>query len=218
MGDEVVHALHDVSLDICKGEFVSIMGPSGCGKTTFMNLVGCLDNPTRGHYWLNGQAVASLDERELARIRNREIGFVFQTFNLLPRATAAANVALPLTYAAAGVPRKERRRLAEDALQRLGLGDRAHHRPSELSGGERQRVAIARALVGEPSLLLADEPTGNLDSKTSAEILGLFDELHADGHTIVIVTHEAEVAAHSHRQIRLLDGRVDYDSADEARA
>jgi putative ABC transport system ATP-binding protein len=216
MGDEVVHALHDVSVDVCTGEFVSIMGPSGCGKTTFMNLIGCLDNPTRGQYWLNGLAVASLDEHELARVRNREIGFVFQTFNLLPRATAAANVALPLTYA--GVPRKERRQQAEDALRRLGLGDRTHHRPSELSGGERQRVAIARALVCEPSLILADEPTGNLDSKTSAEILGVFDELHADGHTIVIVTHEAEVAAHSHRQIRLLDGGVDYDSAAEARA
>ena len=216
MGNEIVHALHDVSLDVRTGEFVSIMGPSGCGKTTFMNLIGCLDNPTRGQYWLNGLSVASLDEHELARVRNREIGFVFQTFNLLPRATAAANVALPLTYA--GVPRKERRQQAEEALRRLGLGDRTHHRPSELSGGERQRVAIARALVGEPSLILADEPTGNLDSKTSAEILGLFDELHADGHTIVIVTHEAEVVAHSHRQIRLLDGGVDYDSAAEARA
>ena len=191
------------------------MGPSGCGKTTLMNLIGCLDNPTRGQYWLNGQSVASLDERELARVRNREIGFVFQTFNLLPRATAAANVALPLTYA--GIPRKQRRQQAEDALRRLGLGDRTHHRPSELSGGERQRVAIARALVCDPSLLLADEPTGNLDSKTSAEILGFFDELHADGHTIIIVTHEPEVAAHSRRQVRLLDGGVDYDSAAEVR-
>lgn len=216
MGEQIVHALDGVSVDISRGELVSIMGPSGCGKTTFMNLIGCLDNPSRGQYWLNGQAVASLDETELARIRNREIGFVFQTFNLLPRATAVENVALPLTYS--GVPRKERKQQAEAALERLGLGDRMQHRPSELSGGQRQRVAIARALVGEPSLILADEPTGNLDSKTGAEILAVFDELHSDGHTIVIVTHEADVAAHSQRQIRLLDGGVDYDSAAEAHA
>jgi putative ABC transport system ATP-binding protein len=215
MGDEIVHALDGVSLDVSRGEFVSIMGPSGCGKTTLMNLIGCLDNPTRGQYWLNGRAVASLNETELARVRNREIGFVFQTFNLLPRATAAENVALPLTYS--GVPRKERKQQAEAALERLGLGDRLQHRPSELSGGQRQRVAIARALVGGPSLILADEPTGNLDSKTGAEILGVFDELHSDHHTILIVTHEADVANHAHRQIRLLDGGVDYDSAAEAR-
>jgi putative ABC transport system ATP-binding protein len=217
MGGETVHALADVSLDVCAGEFVAIMGPSGCGKTTFMNLIGCLDNPSRGEYWLNGQAVASLDERALARVRNREIGFVFQTFNLLPRASATANVALPLAYAAR-VPRKERRQQAEAALRRLGLGDRMQHRPGELSGGERQRVAIARALVSRPSLLLADEPTGNLDSRTSAEILAIFDELHADGLTIVLVTHEAEVAARSQRQIHLRDGGIDYDSGRRARA
>jgi len=216
LGSEVIHALEHIDIEIEQNEFVSIMGPSGSGKTTLMNLLGCLDTPTAGQYWLRRQPVAALDEYSLARIRNHEIGFVFQTFNLLPRASALDNVALPLTYA--GVAKKERRPLAEQALVRLGLGDRMKHRPNELSGGQRQRVAIARALVNSPALLLADEPTGNLDSRTSEDILQVLDELHDDGQTILLVTHEASVAAHAGRQIRLLDGCLDYDSAVEARS
>jgi putative ABC transport system ATP-binding protein len=211
MGSEVVHALQGVDITIRKNEFVAIMGPSGSGKSTLMNLIGCLDSPTGGEYWLNGHRVSELADDELARIRNREIGFVFQTFNLLPRATALHNVELPLVYA--GVGSKERRSLAADALQRVGLADRVQHKPNELSGGQRQRVAIARALVNRPSILLADEPTGNLDSTTSQEILGLFRTLHDEGQTIVLVTHEADIAAHANRQIHLKDGRVERDFA-----
>jgi putative ABC transport system ATP-binding protein len=209
IGGEVVHALAGVDITIRKNEFVAIMGPSGSGKSTLMNLIGCLDSPTGGEYWLNGHRVSELGDDALARIRNKEIGFVFQTFNLLPRATALHNVELPLVYA--GLGSKERRALAAEALDRVGLKDRIQHRPNELSGGQRQRVAIARALVNRPSLLLADEPTGNLDSATSQEILGLFDGLHVEGQTILLVTHEHDIAAHSQRQIHLLDGRVERD-------
>jgi putative ABC transport system ATP-binding protein len=209
LGAEVVHALRDVSLQIRENEFVAIMGPSGSGKSTLMNLLGCLDTPTSGEYWLNSQKVSELDDDELARIRNKEIGFVFQTFNLLPRATALHNVELPLIYA--GLPAKRRREQAADALDRVGLADRMEHKPNELSGGQRQRVAIARALVNKPSILLADEPTGNLDSVTSQEIMQVFERLHAAGHTIIVITHERDIAAHSHRQIHLLDGRVEQD-------
>ena len=211
MGGEVVHALGGVDVVIQKNEFVAIMGPSGSGKSTLMNLIGCLDSPTAGEYWLNGHRVSELADDELARIRNREIGFVFQTFNLLPRATALHNVELPLVYA--GVGGKERRASAADALTRVGLADRVQHKPNELSGGQRQRVAIARALVNRPSILLADEPTGNLDSTTSQEILGLFETLHHEGQTIVLVTHEADIAAHASRQIHLKDGRLERDFA-----
>jgi putative ABC transport system ATP-binding protein len=211
MGGEVVHALQGVDVTIRKNEFVAIMGPSGSGKSTLMNLIGCLDSPTGGEYWLNGYRVSELEDDELARIRNREIGFVFQTFNLLPRATALHNVELPLVYA--GIGSKERRAQAADALSRVGLADRVQHRPNELSGGQRQRVAIARALVNRPSILLADEPTGNLDSTTSQEIMGLFRILHDEGQTIVLVTHEADIAAHADRQIHLKDGRVERDFA-----
>ena len=211
MGGEVVHALQGVDITIRKNEFVAVMGPSGSGKSTLMNLIGCLDSPTAGEYWLNGHRVSELADDELARIRNREIGFVFQTFNLLPRATALHNVELPLVYA--GVGGKERRASAAEALARVGLADRMQHKPNELSGGQRQRVAIARALVNRPSILLADEPTGNLDSTTSQEILGLFETLHDDGQTIVLVTHEADIAAHARRQIHLKDGRVERDFA-----
>jgi len=211
MGGEVVHALQGVDLVIRKNEFVAVMGPSGSGKSTLMNLIGCLDSPTGGKYWLNGHRVSELGDDELARIRNREIGFVFQTFNLLPRATALHNVELPLVYAGMGA--KERRALATEALDRVGLRDRIQHRPNELSGGQRQRVAIARALVNHPSILLADEPTGNLDSATSEEIMGLFEALHRDGQTIVLVTHEHDIAAHALRQVHLLDGRVERDFA-----
>jgi len=209
MGAEVVHALRGVDIQIQKNEFVATMGPSGSGKSTLMNLIGCLDTPTAGEDWLHGQKVSDLSDDELARIRNKEIGFVFQTFNLLPRADALHNVELPLIYA--GMPARERRERAARALQRVGLGDRMDHRPNELSGGQRQRVAIARALVNEPSILLADEPTGNLDSATGNEIMALFEELHAAGQTIVLVTHEHDIAAHARRQIHLLDGKVERD-------
>jgi putative ABC transport system ATP-binding protein len=209
MGTEVVHALRGVDIQIKKNEYVACMGPSGSGKSTLMNLIGCLDTPTSGEYWLNGQKVSELADDELARIRNKEIGFVFQTFNLLPRADALHNVELPLIYA--GLPGAERRKRAARALERVGLGDRMDHRPNELSGGQRQRVAIARALVNEPSILLADEPTGNLDSATGNEIMGLFEELHDANQTIVLVTHEHDIAAHARRQIHLLDGKIERD-------
>jgi putative ABC transport system ATP-binding protein len=215
MGGEVVHALRGVDLVIRKNEFVAIMGPSGSGKSTLMNLIGCLDSPTGGEYWLNGHRVSELGDDELARIRNKEIGFVFQTFNLLPRASALHNVELPLVYA--GLGGRERRELAAESLTRVGLADRMQHRPNELSGGQRQRVAIARALVNRPSILLADEPTGNLDSATSEEILGLFEALYEDGQTIVLITHEADIAAHARRQVHLKDGRLEQDFATEAR-
>jgi putative ABC transport system ATP-binding protein len=209
MGSETVHALRGVDLVIRRNEYVAIMGPSGSGKSTMMNVIGCLDTPSEGEYWLNGHRVSELHDDQLARIRNKEIGFVFQTFNLLPRASALHNVELPLVYAAVGG--KERRERATEALRRVGLGDRTHHRPNELSGGQRQRVAIARALVNRPSILLADEPTGNLDSATSAEIMQLFDALHQEGQTIVLVTHEHDIAAHARRQVHLRDGRVAQD-------
>ena len=209
MGAETVRALRGVDLTIRRNEFVAVMGPSGSGKSTLMNLIGCLDSPTEGEYWLNGHRVSELGDDELARIRNKEIGFVFQTFNLLPRATALQNVELPLIYGGTGA--RERRRMAAEALERVGLGDRMHHRPNELSGGQRQRVAIARALVNHPSIILADEPTGNLDSKTSEEILTLFDKLHHEGQTIILVTHEHDIAAHAHRQVHLKDGNVEHD-------
>ncbi|MBP2646492.1 MAG: macrolide transporter ATP-binding protein [Gemmatimonadetes bacterium] len=209
MGTETVRALRGVNLDIRRNEYVAIMGPSGSGKSTLMNMIGCLDTPSAGEYWLNGFRVSELGDDELARIRNREIGFVFQTFNLLPRATALHNVELPLVYA--GKPSKQRKELASEALRRVQLGDRMHHRPNELSGGQRQRVAIARALVNQPSILLADEPTGNLDSTTSEEIMALFHELHAGGQTVVLVTHERDIAVHAKRQVHLKDGRVERD-------
>ncbi len=213
MGAEVVHALRGVDIQIKKNEFVACMGPSGSGKSTLMNLIGCLDTPTSGEYWLNGQKVSDLSDDELARIRNKEIGFVFQTFNLLPRADALHNVELPLIYA--GMSAKERRERAQRSLQQVGLGDRMDHRPNELSGGQRQRVAIARALVNAPSILLADEPTGNLDSATGNEIMALFQELHDSGQTIVLVTHEHDIAAHARRQIHLLDGKIERDERTE---
>jgi putative ABC transport system ATP-binding protein len=216
MGGEIVHALRGVDLAIRKNEFVAIMGASGSGKSTLMNLIGCLDSPTAGEYWLNGHRVSELGDDELARIRNKEIGFVVQTFNLLPRATALNNVELPLVYA--GLGSRERRHMATDALTRVGLADRMQHRPNELSGGQRQRVAIARALVNRPSILLADEPTGNLDSTTSEEIMGLFDGLHREGQTILLVTHETDIAAHAFRQVHLKDGRVERDFASGRRA
>jgi putative ABC transport system ATP-binding protein len=209
MGAETVHALRGVDLVIRRNEFVAIMGPSGSGKSTLMNLIGCLDTPTQGEYWLNGHRVSDLGDDRLARIRNKEIGFVFQTFNLLPRATALQNVELPMIYA--GMPARERHAAAQETLDRVGLGDRMHHRPNELSGGQRQRVAVARALVNNPSILLADEPTGNLDSRTSAEILGLFEQLYAEGQTILLVTHEHDIAAHARRQVHLKDGQVESD-------
>jgi putative ABC transport system ATP-binding protein len=206
MGSEVVRALRGVDLQIRRNEYVAVMGPSGSGKSTLMNLIGCLDTPTAGEYWLNGQKVSDLADDDLARIRNKEIGFVFQTFNLLPRATALHNVELPLIYA--GLASRERRDKAAQALTRVGLGDRMDHKPNELSGGQRQRVAIARALVNDPSILLADEPTGNLDSTTSQEIMQVFGDLHRQGQTVVMVTHEADIAAHAARVVTLRDGLV----------
>jgi putative ABC transport system ATP-binding protein len=214
LGAEVVRAVRGVDLVIQRGEFVAIMGPSGSGKSTFMNLIGCLDTPTEGRYWLNEQLVSELSDDQLARVRNREIGFVFQTFNLLPRATSLHNVELPLIYA--GVSSKERRRRAQEKLELVGLADRMQHRPPELSGGQRQRVAIARALVNEPALLLADEPTGNLDSQTSAEIMSVLAELNRGGQTILLVTHEHDIAAHAHRQVHLRDGLIESDFQTEA--
>ncbi|HKE91098.1 MAG TPA: ABC transporter ATP-binding protein [Gemmatimonadales bacterium] len=206
MGSEVVRALRGVDLQIRRNEYVAVMGPSGSGKSTLMNLIGCLDTPTSGEYWLNGQKVSDLADDDLARIRNKEIGFVFQTFNLLPRASALHNVELPLIYA--GLSSRERRDKAAQALTRVGLADRMDHKPNELSGGQRQRVAIARALVNAPSILLADEPTGNLDSTTSQEIMSVFGDLHRQGQTVVMVTHEADIAAHAARVVTLRDGLV----------
>jgi putative ABC transport system ATP-binding protein len=209
MGEEEIHALRGFSINIDKGEYVAIMGPSGSGKSTLMNLIGCLDTPTKGSYLLNGKEVASMNDDDLARIRNEEIGFVFQTFNLLPRATALHNVELPLVYA--GVSSKDRQARAMQALEKVELTSRSSHRPNELSGGQRQRVAIARALVNNPSILLADEPTGNLDSKTGVEIMTVFKRLHEGGNTIIVVTHEADVAAHANRVIYVRDGQVEKD-------
>jgi putative ABC transport system ATP-binding protein len=209
LGAETVHAVRGVDLLIERGEFVAVMGQSGSGKSTFMNILGCLDTPTAGRYWLNSQLVSELDEDELARVRNREIGFVFQTFNLLPRATCLHNVELPLIYA--GVPAKERRDRAAAKLELVGLGDRMDHKPPEISGGQRQRVAVARALVNEPALLLADEPTGNLDSATSEDIMGVFTDLNRSGQTIVLVTHEHDIAEYAKRQVHLRDGVIEKD-------
>ncbi|HEV8195420.1 MAG TPA: ABC transporter ATP-binding protein [Gemmatimonadales bacterium] len=216
MGAETVNALRGVTLEIRRNEYVAIMGPSGSGKSTLMNLIGCLDTPSTGEYWLNGQEVSRMPDDALARVRNREIGFVFQTFNLLPRASALQNVELPLVYA--GVGARERRQRSQAALTRVGLGDRMGHRPNELSGGQRQRVAIARALVNDPAILLADEPTGNLDSTTSEEIMKVFESLHAQGQTIIMVTHEPDIAAHAARVIVLRDGRVASDTTNTRNA
>ena len=209
MGSEEIHALRGLSINIEKGEYCAIMGPSGSGKSTLMNLIGCLDTPSKGSYLLNGKEVAAMNDDELARIRNEEIGFVFQTFNLLPRATALHNVELPLVYA--GVSGKDRQERAKAALAKVELNDRASHKPNELSGGQRQRVAIARALVNNPSILLADEPTGNLDSKTGVEIMAVFKRLHDAGNTIILVTHEPDIAAYAHRVIHIRDGQVEKD-------
>lgn len=209
MGAEELHALRDVSFDVNKGEYLAIIGPSGSGKSTLMNLIGCLDSPTKGDYWINGNLVSDMTDDELARIRNKEVGFVFQTFNLLARATALHNVELPLIYA--GLRAADRHDKAQAALASVELGDRVTHRPNELSGGQRQRVAIARALVNHPSILLADEPTGALDSKTSIEIMHLFEKLHDEGNTIILVTHEPDIAARAHRVITIMDGRIESD-------
>ncbi|HOY56579.1 MAG TPA: ABC transporter ATP-binding protein [Verrucomicrobiota bacterium] len=206
MGTETIHALREVSIEVGRAEYVAIMGPSGSGKSTLMNLIGCLDTPSSGAYELNGTNVSDMDDNELAEVRNKEIGFVFQTFNLLPRANALHNVELPLVYA--GVPSEERRQLALEALTNVGLADRVNHKPTEMSGGQRQRVAVARALVNRPSILLADEPTGNLDSKTGAEIMSLFEALADQGHTIIVVTHEEEIALHARRILRIRDGLI----------
>ena len=209
MGAEIIHALRGVALKIHRNEYIAIMGPSGSGKSTLMNMLGCLDTPTSGHYHFNGKDVSSMSDDELASIRNREIGFVFQTFNLLPRSTSLHNVELPLIYA--GLPPAARRARAREALENVGLGDRMLHKPNELSGGQRQRVAVARALVNHPSIILADEPTGNLDSKTGEEIMQLFDQLYEQGNTIIVVTHEEDIARHARRAIRLHDGLIESD-------
>jgi putative ABC transport system ATP-binding protein len=211
IGSEVIHALKSVSLTINKGEFVALMGPSGSGKSTLMNILGCLDTPTKGEYILNGINVSHMTDNELAEVRNSEIGFVFQTFNLLPRNTALDNVALPLVYA--GINKENRKERAKMALQNVGLGNRIDHKPNELSGGQRQRVAVARALINNPSIILADEPTGNLDTKTSIEIMGLVEDIHAKGNTIILVTHEEDIALHAHRIVRMRDGLVENDYA-----
>jgi len=208
-GVEEVHALQSINVSIGKNEYVAIMGPSGSGKSTLMNIIGCLDTPTSGLYQFNGVNVSEMDDNDLAKVRNKEIGFVFQTFNLLPRSDALHNVELPLIYG--GIGATERKRRAMETLQHVGLGDRVHHKPNELSGGQRQRVAVARALVTRPSIILADEPTGNLDSKTGEEIMALFQELHDQGNTIILVTHEADIAGHAHRVVRLRDGKVETD-------
>ena len=213
LGQEVVKVLKGIDLDIERGEYVALMGPSGSGKSTLMNLLGCLDTPTGGTYELNGKDVSNMSDDELAEIRNKEIGFVFQTFNLLPRTTALENVALPMVYA--GASKSQRKNRAEEVLTDVGLADRMDHKPNQLSGGQRQRVAVGRALVNKPSIILADEPTGNLDSITSLEIMGLFDEIHKQGNTVIIVTHEEEVAKHAHRVIRLRDGMVESDKRNE---
>ncbi|WP_339648515.1 ABC transporter ATP-binding protein [uncultured Salegentibacter sp.] len=213
LGNEIVKVLKGIDLDIDRGEYVAIMGPSGSGKSTLMNLLGCLDTPTSGTYILNGKDASQMGDDELAEIRNKEIGFVFQTFNLLPRTTALENVALPMIYA--GYNKADRKKRAEEVLTNVGLGDRMDHKPNQLSGGQRQRVAVGRALVNKPSIILADEPTGNLDSKTSLEIMNLFDEIHAAGNTVILVTHEEEVADHAHRVIRLRDGMVESDERKE---
>lgn len=206
MGSTEVHALRGVTFEVMRGEYLAIMGPSGSGKSTLMNLIGCLDTPSKGRYWLSGRLVSEMDDDELAHIRNKEIGFVFQTFNLLARATALHNVELPLVYS--GIPSRERTRRAQEALQKVDLGDRMDHRPNELSGGQRQRVAIARALINNPSIILADEPTGNLDSQTGIEIMKLFDRLHSAGNTIILVTHERDIAAYAHRVVSIRDGQI----------
>lgn len=209
IGTEVIHALKSVSLTINKGEFVALMGPSGSGKSTLMNLLGCLDTPSKGDYILNGINVSQMTDSELANVRNKEIGFVFQTFNLLPRSSAQDNVALPLIYA--GIKKKDRDARSLLALENVGLANRVHHKPNELSGGQRQRVAVARALINNPSIILADEPTGNLDTKTSIEIMGLIEEIHSKGNTIIIVTHEEDIAQHAHRIVRMRDGLIEED-------
>ncbi len=213
MGPTKVHALRGVDLDINRNEYIALMGPSGSGKSTLMNLLGCLDTPSDGEYVLNGTNVSTMEDDELAEVRNKEIGFVFQTFNLLPRLSALENVALPLVYA--GTSKSDRLQRAREVLTEVGLGDRVDHKPNELSGGQRQRVAIARALVNRPSIILADEPTGNLDTKTSIEIMGIFERIHAQGNTVILVTHEPDIAEHCHRIVRLLDGRVEYDRLNE---
>ncbi|MGV3460131.1 MAG: ABC transporter ATP-binding protein [Flavobacterium sp.] len=211
LGNEIIHVLKGIDLTIQKGEYVALMGPSGSGKSTLMNLLGCLDTPTGGSYILNGKDVSKMHDDELAEIRNKEIGFVFQTFNLLPRTTALDNVALPMVYA--GYKKPERNTRATEVLNQVGLGDRMDHKPNQLSGGQRQRVAVARALVNRPSIILADEPTGNLDSKTSVEIMNLFNEIHANGNTVILVTHEEDIAAYAHRVIRLRDGVIESDNS-----
>jgi len=211
IGSEIIHAIKSVTLTINKGEFVALMGPSGSGKSTLMNILGCLDTPTKGEYILNGNNVSHMTDNELAEVRNTEIGFVFQTFNLLPRNTALDNVALPLVYA--GIGKEKRRERAKTTLENVGLGNRIDHKPNELSGGQRQRVAVARALINNPSIILADEPTGNLDTKTSIEIMGLIEDIHAKGNTIILVTHEEDIALHAHRIVRMRDGLIEKDFA-----